>query len=131
MKFFKLTLLLACTAGFLLTGCNKDKENPEVVVTSPAEHSEVHHGDEVHIDATFTDDQELASYHMEIGDAAGEHIHDFDVHLEGNISGATYDFHTDVTIPDSLDVDEFFLHFTVTDAEGKTGTASHALHIHE
>lgn len=130
MKSTTSIILIALTALFVFTGCNKDKEAPTVTVTSPAEHSEFHAMDEVHLEATLADDKELASYSLMIGDVDGEHIHGFHHDESGNASGTEQELHTMITIPDSAGVSMFFVHITATDAEGKTGSASHMLHIH-
>ncbi|GAB4378219.1 MAG: hypothetical protein Kow0075_07870 [Salibacteraceae bacterium] len=116
----------------IFNSCKKDEENPTITINEPAEHSEYHIGDDVHIEATFTDDQELASYTFMIGDENGEHIHGFHHDDEGTISGKSFDYHQMVTIPsDSMLMKSvFYLHFNVTDAAGNSTRARHMLHIH-
>ena len=131
MKHLTIKVILPLLVGsvFILSGCNKDKEDPTITIAAPAEHTHFDAGAMVHVEATFADDKELASYTLEVGDANGGHIHNFHFNDAGNITGETSAYHTMITVPDSAGVHEFWLHFTVTDAEGKTGSAKHMLHI--
>ncbi len=125
----KVVLPLLIGSVLVLTGCNKDKEDPTITVTAPAEHTHYNGGDVVNVAATFADDKALASYTLEIGDDSGGHIHSFHHNDAGNITGETSAYTQSITIPDSAGVHVFFLHFTVTDEEGKTTSAKHMLHI--
>ncbi len=130
MQSFKISLILFAIAAIAFTGCKKDKEDPTIKVNKPAEHSEFNLGDEVHIEVIFADDRELASYTFMIGDEDGGHIHGFHHDDDGTLKGTEHEYHTMVTVPDSLAVTVFYLHFTVTDAEGKKASKKHMLHTH-
>jgi hypothetical protein len=121
------TIIIAIT---LLTSCKKDKENPVITVSSPEEHSEHVWGSKFNISAQFSDDIELANYHVHIGDSSGEHTHEFDYEREGNISGFTYDFSGNITVPDSIGM-MYWLHFEVMDAESKSTSKKVMLHFME
>ena len=114
-----------------LTSCKKDKEDPTITITSPENHSEHHEGSSVNLKATFADDRDLASYEVMVGDVDGNHIHEFHFEDENEISGESYDYSSTLTFPDSLSLDAYYVHFMVTDAEGKTASDKLMLHVHQ
>lgn len=122
MKTLSITIILAAMAAFTFTSCKKDKEDPTITIEEPAENTEFSGGAIIHVHADFADDRELASYIVEIGDEAGEHVEGFHSDDDGSISGTSYEYSNEITVPDSLSVATFYLHFLVTDAEGKTAT---------
>ena len=92
---------------------------------------EYNYGDMIQVEATFTDDVDLAKYFVEIGDENGEHLSDFHNDDSGDISGVVHRYSAMITIPDSLMMDMFYLHFTVSDMSGKSSTEKVMLHINE
>ena len=129
VKKLSVMLSMLALATLILSGCKKDKEDPTITVTTPAEHAEFNKSDVVHLEVTFADDRDLASFTMMVGDMDGEHIDNFHLDDSGDLTGSSYDYHKMITIPDSVLVSMFYLHFTVTDAEGKTASKKHMLHI--
>ena len=131
MRSLKSIPFLFLIGLLVLTGCQEeDKENPRVTVLSPAVSSNYHFGDEVHVEALFEDDKELASYTMWVGDINGDPIPGFSFEEEGGASGKSQTVHSVVILPDSLDTSLWFLHYTLMDAAGKTGSTFHLLHVH-
>lgn len=126
-KHFFTGLTIAVTS---LISCKKDKENPVITIETPAEHSNHLWGSEVHLNATFTDDQGLKSYEVLLGNEAGDHDHMFDFHLMGDISGTSHALHEHFMVPDSAEMMRW-LHFTVTDMEDKTTAKTWMLHFDE
>ena len=122
------TLIIAAITATTLSSCKKDKEEPVIFITSPESHSEHMWGSSFDVKATFSDDRELASYRVHIGDEAGEHLHEFHFDDENNISGEEYTYQEQVTVPDSIEM-VYYLHFEVTDAEGKTASDKVMLHF--
>lgn len=122
------TLIL--TFGLSFSSCKKDKENPTITVESPTEHSEHKWGDQVHVEATFSDDRGLKKYSVIMGDTDGNHLHSFDFEKTGEISGKMYDFHEHFVVPNSAEM-MAWLHFSVTDEEDKTTTKKWMLHFAE
>lgn len=128
-SYFVAVLALSTTLFF--TSCGKDEEAPKISVSSPANHSEHHMGDEIAVSATFTDDTDLASYSAMIGDEAGEHTHAFHFEDEGDIEGKEYKYSKTITVP-SKDLEMvYYLHFKVKDAEGNEATEKVMLHFHQ
>jgi len=122
-------VVLVCTMS--LASCKKDKENPIITISSPENHSDIMQGGTIEAKATFTDDKELAKYHVHIGDVDGEHVHDFhDAEFTGDLTDESFEFSQTISIPDSLSMDVYYLHFFVTDAEGKESTEKLMLHKH-
>jgi len=113
-----------------LSSCKKDKENPEITINEPANHSEHLWGEEVHVEVTFSDDRDLKSFHIFIATETGAETPEFVVDFAENISGKSYDFHEHFVVPDSVG-SVYYLHFSVTDAEDKTTTDKLMLHFME
>ncbi|MCB0737261.1 MAG: DUF4625 domain-containing protein [Bacteroidetes bacterium] len=128
MKSLNIILLLVIT--IFATSCNSDKEDPVIEISSPANHSEHHWGDEIEVKAKFTDDQELMSFSAMIGDIDGNHTHEFHFMDSGNISGTEYEYSGTITVPTGIE-EVYYLHITVTDAEEKSTTEKVMLHFHE
>ena len=129
MKKVIFVLAIASLAGF--TSCKKDKENPVITVSNPTNHSTHTVGSHIHAMATFTDDRGLASYHIHIGDADGNHIDEWDYHETNSaLSGTSHNWEAHLDVPASMP-SVAFLYFEVTDAESKTTTESIMLHFEE
>jgi len=124
----KIALFAAVLSLLSLTACKKDKENPTIIIAEPINHSEHSIGSELHIEVSFEDDRELKSYHIHIGNEAGDHMPEFDLKFEGDITGKTYDFHEHFVIPTGIS-SVYYLHFEVTNAEGKSSTDKVMLHF--
>ena len=127
MKTIYITSIIAMVAvGF--TSCKKDKEDPVITVNTPANHSHFSWGETINATATFSDDRELANYHIHIADADGNHVSIWDYEDEADISGKTYEWSGSTTVPDSVP-DMLYLDFMVTDAESKVTESSIMLHF--
>jgi hypothetical protein len=111
-----------------LVSCKKDKEDPTMNIAEPVDHTEYHWGDELHTEVLFEDDRELKSYHIHMGNLAGDHVAEFDLMYAGDISGTSYSFHEHFVVPDSIE-EVYYLHFQVTDAEGKSTSGKRMLHF--
>ena len=111
-----------------LFSCNKDKSAPTVLIVQPEAHTNFSTGDMIHIEATFEDDKELASYSIFMGDENGNHASDFHYMESSSISGKSFEFHEHTMVPDSIGM-VYYLHFQVTDAEDKTTSESVMLHF--
>ncbi len=126
MTFFAAIALVAAT----FTSCKKDKENPVITITSPDEHSDYKWGDKVHMDADITDDRNLKHLHAFVGDADGNHMHNFDLMVSEDISGESYHFHEHFVVPDSAPA-VAWVYFEVKDAEDKLTEMKWMLHFEE
>jgi hypothetical protein len=124
----KLNLAIFCALILSFFSCNKDKESPIITVTQPTNHSTHTKGEMLHIEATFEDDDELASYSIHIGDENGEHSSDFHYMVDNAISGKSYSLHEHTMIPDTIGM-VYYLHINVTDASDKTTSESIMLHF--
>jgi len=123
INLISLALLVA-----IISSCGKDKENPTIVLNSPAMHSHHTNGTNISMDATLEDDKELASYHMHIGDVDGNHDMAFPWEESGNIDGKSFTLTSSTTIPNGLS-GMYYIHIMVTDAEGKTTESSTMIHV--
>lgn len=65
-------LLAACSSD---DDATTDTEKPVITIEEPHDEEEVAPGGEIHFDALFTDNQELASYKIEIHNAFDGHTH--------------------------------------------------------
>ena len=132
MKYSKnLTVIIAIIAiAFTSTSCKKDKEDPTIEVTTPAMHSEFKWGDEVHIEATFADDQGLKNYTVMVVDEDGNHEMTVDFMKSGTTTELTYDFHEHFVVPTDAPM-MAWIQFTVTDADDKTTSTDWMIHFEE
>ncbi|WP_424492383.1 DUF4625 domain-containing protein [Salinimicrobium sp. GXAS 041] len=77
----KLVYLFSITASLFLASCSEDDdviidtEAPEISIAEPHDEEEIAPGGEIHFDALFTDNVELASYKIEIHSAFDGHTH--------------------------------------------------------
>lgn len=122
-----LLILLAIT-GLTLTSCKKDKEAPTIIVSEPIEHTHFTAGTSFQLSATFSDDQDLASFHTHTADAQGNHVLEFDWEEVGTISGKSHTLTSTVNIPAGIN-NVYYLHFEVEDAEGKTTEELIEIHV--
>ena len=124
IQFIAVAILAAAT----LTSCKKDKENPTILITSPANHAHFESGDHIEASATFEDDQALKSYHVHVGDEEGNHSHDWSYSDEGELTGTSFEWKDDLHPPDSLPM-MLYLHFEVSDEEGKVTNDKVMMHF--
>ncbi|NQY68552.1 MAG: DUF4625 domain-containing protein [Flavobacteriales bacterium] len=128
MNIKKINIVAIILVTFSIIGCNKDKESPVISVSSPAMHDEYNYGDMIHVEATFTDDVDLASYSVSIGDESGGDIMGFESLDEDDITGVSHDYMGMITVPDTLMMSMFYLHIELTDLSGKTSSEKIMLH---
>jgi hypothetical protein len=123
---------LIALASLSFTSCSEDEvldqAAPTITITSPENHEHFDMGMSFVVDATFEDDLELASFHVHLGDQEGNHTHDLEYEVSGNLTGTSYHLVDTVQIPDSLGM-MYWLHFDVTDAESKTSSEMVMLHF--
>lgn len=124
----KLSFLFFTTTILSLTSCKKDKENPVITVNSPENHSDQMLGGTMSVNAIFTDDIELSEYHVHIGDIDGNHVMEFMYEDHSSITGSSHEFTDVINIPDSIGM-VYYLHFEVTDTEGKETNERIMLHF--
>lgn len=131
MKFKQINIALAAIALSVVSiSCQKDKEDPLISIETPANHSDHDFGSSIEVKATFTDDQDLKSYKVFMGDEDGEHMHMFHFEEEAEISGESYSYTGSVQLPDSASMEMAYLHFEVKDMEDKLATERLMLHFH-
>lgn len=116
-----LKLMLVVFALVTLNSCKKDKENPTTIISQPINHSTHAIGSEVHLVASFEDDQALRSYHIYMRNVSGDHMPEFDLEFEADITGKTFDFHEHFIVPTGIS-SVYYLHFEVIDEDGKIAT---------
>lgn len=81
MKIKVNSILTLFVAAVFLTSCSSDDDatpdtqNPSISIVEPHDEEEVAPGSELHFEAVFTDNVELASYKIEIHDAFDDHTH--------------------------------------------------------
>ena len=122
MKSF---MLLACTATamLLITSCGKkDDEAPVITVNSPADESVFEPGAVIRVDVTYTDNEELSQWNLDIHEAGG-HNHgktesEWEVTETGDISGKSETVIVDVTVPADAEHAAYHFTFSCLDEEG-------------
>lgn len=115
-------LLIVAAAGLLLAGCSKDKDAPEITINSPADETVFAPGDEVQISATFTDNEALSEYHLDIHEAGG-HSHgkteaEWGYEKTGSLSGTEQSVSLSVNIPTDAELGAYHITFECLDEEG-------------
>jgi hypothetical protein len=125
MKFYALCMVLI----LFLQACKKDQD-PEISIETPSDHQEFTKGSTFNIKATFTDDKGLKSYHIHMGDEAGNHVEEFDFHDATEISGTSYSYNKPVSIPSAIG-SVYYLHVEITDEGDHTTEEQLMLHFSE
>lgn len=113
---------------YAFSSCTKDKDSPQIDVVEPDELVEVAGGEELHIEAVFSDDRGLKSYKIYLTDLAGEQMALFPLSYEDDIEGKSYQFHEHEHVPDGFSA-EACLWFEVTDQEGKVSQEKKTIKI--
>lgn len=124
-----LIFAIAAIALFVTAGCKKDKEAPGIEIQAPQDHMEFHFGGNIHVEAIFTDDVELAKYRVYMGDEAGNPATGFNWEDAGELSNDSYTYTATIPVPGEAEM-MYYLHFDVTDEDGKTSSEKRMLHFH-
>lgn len=151
----KLIYLFSLSAALFITSCSGDDDAvvdtqaPAIDIVEPHNEEEIAPGGEVHFDALFTDNVELASYKIEIHNDFDDHTHSVlkqEDHQDNPWSysevftiqpGQTsFDAHHVIPVPTELHgepISEGRYHFGVyvTDTAGNESQAFLELHIEE
>lgn len=139
MKKYILTIALVSFGTFALVACSDDDDNggvdtekPVIVLNEPTEHEAFLVGEEIHVDADFSDNVALATYKIEIHSAEDGHTHDdkpnagewfyTESHvIEGGLRN--HSIHTHIEVPATVDgepieVGHYHLGIFLVDAAG-------------
>jgi len=103
-----------------------DTEKPIIVINSPSANQVLHTGEEIHIEATFTDNVALASYKVDIhfgGDGhehkALQHDHaEWRYQTTGDLSGESDEIHLHLNIPENAEEGTYHLGVYAIDRAG-------------
>lgn len=121
--------LIAILTITLFASCNNDDNNnvvdtqkPVITIVSPADEAMFTTGSTIHAELKFSDNQELASYKIDIHSAEGHSHHKHSEHwnyeFSGSLSGKNDEKHLDIMIPEEVTAGHY--HFGVY-AIDKTG----------
>ena len=149
----RLIYLFSITASLIFASCSDDDDSvidteaPEISIIEPHNEEEIAPGGEIHFEALFTDNIELASYKVEIHNAFDDHTHSAvkqEEHQDNpwsysevfNIEAGQTSFETvhHIAVPEEFKgehISEGHYHFGVfvTDAAGNESQAFLELHI--
>ncbi|WP_081912609.1 DUF4625 domain-containing protein [Salegentibacter sp. Hel_I_6] len=149
----RLVYLFSITATLLFASCSDDDNNmldteaPEISIMEPHDEEEVAPGGEIHFDAIFTDNVELASYKIEVHNDFDGHTHasskqaesennpwSYDEVFEIEPGNTSFEAHHHIPVPAEINgaaISEGHYHFGVfvTDAAGNESQAFLELHI--
>lgn len=149
----RLIYLFSITASLLITSCSKDDDGnidtqaPEISIADPVDSEEIAPGGEIHFDAIFTDNVELASYKVEVHNSFDGHTHASARQVESENNPWSYsevfeiepgltifEVHEHISVPAEINgqpISEGHYHFGVflTDAAGNESQAFLELHI--
>lgn len=150
----RLIYLLSLSLVLFTTSCSKDDDAidtqaPEITIHEPHDGETIAPGGEIHFDALFTDDAELASYKVEIHSSFDGHTHSVTKQESGQENPWSYSevfemepgqksftAHHHLEVPAEINgapISEGHYHFGVyvTDAAGNEAQAFLELHIEE
>ena len=113
MKLQHLTLLLLM--GLFLVSCNKDRQDPEITITSPSNNTEINAGDSFAFQVEITDNEGLDLITFSDGAGLSESISSFDEPMKHNLN---YNITTNQDFP----AGELTMTVKATDLEGNVGT---------
>lgn len=124
-------LFMYFLAAAVMVSCSSDDEDdtpadtqaPVVTLNSPNDNDKFEPGDRIHADGEITDNESLSQMRIDIHWAGDDHSHgktsnrweyveDFD------ISGTSWDFHEDITIPADADHGKYHFIIYALDAAG-------------
>ncbi|GHA37885.1 hypothetical protein GCM10007103_19310 [Salinimicrobium marinum] len=149
----RLIYLFSIIASLSLTSCSEDDDvaidtqAPQISIAEPHEEEEIAPGGEIHFDAIFTDNVELASYKVEVHNSFDGHTHSVLKQENGQDNPWSYsevftieagqtsfEAHHHIAVPAEINgepVSEGHYHFGVyvTDAAGNESQAFLELHI--
>lgn len=132
MKNIVAALLLGSV--MLFVACNDDGEDPVDTTAPTIEVEEPHYGEsfavegEIHFEALFTDDVQLATYNIDIHDNFDGHTHSrverttFDFDQSFDLSGLTMDVHEDIEVASDALAGPYHFIITAIDAAGNSTT---------
>ncbi|PKD21666.1 hypothetical protein APR41_01385 [Salegentibacter salinarum] len=149
----RLIYLFSITATLLITSCsedddaNMDTQAPEISIADPVEEEEIAPGGEIHFDAIFTDNVELASFKLEVHNSFDDHTHasvkqsesennpwSYNEVFEIEAGNTIHEAHMHIPVPAEINgqpISEGHYHFGVfvTDTAGNESQAFLELHI--
>lgn len=149
----RLIYLFSISLSLVLTACSDDDasvpdtEKPVISLMEPHDEEEFAPGEEIHFEALFTDNEELASYKIEIHNAFDDHTHaylkseehednpwSYDMVFQIEPGNTTYEADQHIDIPTEINgepISEGHYHFGVyvTDRAGNEQQAFLEIHI--
>lgn len=129
---------------FTIVSCSDDDvvldtEKPQIIINEPTAGQTFDAGEEMHLEASFTDNVELASYKIDIhfGGDGHEHkaFHDHD-HVEwkyqttGTLSGKSDEVHLHVDIPENAEEGPYHIGVFAIDKAGNENVSWVTVEIH-
>lgn len=120
----KTTFLLPVLFGLLaFSACKEDKDDeaPTISVASPQDHTEYEPGESIQVKATFSDNEELSEYKIDLH-VAGDHSHkresEWDYETTGALTGTNQTIELTIDIPADTEHGEYHLNVECLDKEG-------------
>ncbi|TVR84086.1 MAG: DUF4625 domain-containing protein [Chitinophagaceae bacterium] len=138
MKTFLKGLLPLLIISMVFVACSKDEdtEAPVIVVTSPQDHAEINAGGHFHVRANFTDNEELASWKIDIHDNFDGHSHKvshkgWSFVETGDLSGTSDNIDIRVDVPEDAHHGDYHLLVFALDAAGNESFVELDIHIED
>ncbi|NQY08823.1 MAG: hypothetical protein HRT71_04815 [Flavobacteriales bacterium] len=107
---------------FSIVGCSKDETNPVIDILSPMDGDTYSAGDTIAVLTYFSDNEDLATYDVKIGDFYEASINGFPDVEYGFINGMSYTYTQYMVVPEVQSLLTFYLYFTAKDVEGNVTT---------
>src|SRR5690554_421894 len=144
MKNIKFIILWLLSLSLISVSCSNDDsqtdtQKPSIALITPQDEQVFEAGEQIHVQANFTDNVALASYKIDIHYAGDGHQHrtlsedenqQWAYETTGSLSGTSDTIHIDILIP--TDAEEGHYHFGVyaVDASGNQQVVWSEIEVH-
>jgi uncharacterized membrane protein len=144
MKNVKFITLWALSLGLLSVSCSSDDsqtdtQKPSITLITPQDEQEFEAGEQIHVQANFTDNMALASYKIDIHYTGDSHQHrtlSADEHQQwayettGSLSGTSDMIHIDILIPSNAEEGHYHFGVYAIDVSGNQQVIWSEIEVH-
>ncbi len=122
----KFNYFLAIAIAIIFQACSKDSEKPVITINEPTNGETFNVGDEIHVDFTITDNDELNQFKIDVHGSHDGHTHGklaeilpaFDTIIIENVNGSSVNRHIHIDIPNGIWPGPYHVIIYATDKSG-------------
>lgn len=126
-------------ATLFLVGCSNDTMPPQVTITSPQENVRLATGSPLNISVSYTDNDILRQYKLDIHSNFDGHSHGkpaglslgWDTIIVGNLGGSTQSIQQNLVVPTNVRTGEYHLTAFALDVSGNEGRFTRIFYIYD